>query len=472
MSTGNISGSVVELMREFKALQARKKAGESLTPDEDERRKALRAYLRGALAKQAPGRAKTAPTPKPAPQEPASAPPTSASPTPTPKTAAPQQAASQTAAAPLPQPVAAPPPQPVAPPQPASAPVTQAVAQPAPASQPAAAKPAGAVLGRVQTKSVQARKLPEPLSTPRAKSGYVPKADAFAIKGAGVDALFAEANASEAVNKVAPGVRQAARATDDERRMQAEKAENAAALNKTRPRARNADEAAEQLSQVAAGSSYTAGFFDAAYEDYYGEYADEGYAFIPSEQETALQIAPIDPRELELYKAGLAGTDGDTVPVPVPDGLAFIDDFPVLYQMSILPPPDEDAEPDLDDPNLIIRGKRKVTVHMLRGQIKRGVVRKLGKSDMGFTLLPQGTGQSEDLSIAQLKAVFVHRPSRHAAEPGAGRSITVTFQDGRSVQGMSEDYQPGAAMFTLVPPPGRGQFERIIVNAQAVRAVR
>lgn len=49
--------------------------------------------------------------------------------------------------------------------------------------------------------------------------------------------------------------------------------------------------------------------------------------------------------------------------------------------------------------------------------------------------------------------------------------ITVLFRDQRAVQGESSDYEPSAPVFSLVPPAGRGQFEKIIINAAAVSSV-
>ena len=91
--------------------------------------------------------------------------------------------------------------------------------------------------------------------------------------------------------------------------------------------------------------------------------------------------------------------------------------------------------------------------------------------ELGFKLEPLGSGSTEELSISQCKAVFIHLQANQSPKDVQGRSLTVTFGDSRSVQGVSDDYQPGAPVFTLVPPTGRGQFERIIVNGAAVRSV-
>jgi hypothetical protein len=155
----------------------------------------------------------------------------------------------------------------------------------------------------------------------------------------------------------------------------------------------------------------------------------------------------------------------------VPPGLAFLDDFSALYTKRVLAPPDEDVVIDSTDPSLLIPGKRKVTVHLLNGEKKQGAIRSLRRGDLGFKLEPLGSGQTEELSISQVKAVFIHLHANAQPKDIAGRSLTVTFRDGRAVQGVSDDYQPGAPVFTLVPPAGRGQFERIIINGGAAASV-
>lgn len=329
--------------------------------------------------------------------------------------------------------------------------------------------------------------MPAPAAAPAmpkpSRQPYVPRKDAFAIDAS---ALFAEAAASDAVERAAspgdgaggtadeaqPVPRSAGPRFDAKKASQADidemeaKAAHAAKANRAQ-RLTSADEIAELLS--AAESAYTP-FEDNFYlEQYYGGYADEGYGFVEAEAE--VDLSPVDPRELELYRLGIVGAEHDGQPKAVPPGLAFLDDFAVLYQRQVLPSPDDEEEPDSEDPNLLIPGKRKVTVHLLNGMVKRGAIRQLGRGDLGFRLEPVGAGRVEELSFAQVKAIFIH--TGRAGPPSVqGRTMTVTFQDRRSVQGVSDDYQPGVPVFSLVPPPGRGQFERIVVNAGAAASIR
>jgi hypothetical protein len=263
-----------------------------------------------------------------------------------------------------------------------------------------------------------------------------------------------------------------AKQRNDDKTIQAiaSKADAAIAENKKHDRVTKPDEVKNQLFDIMGGSGYTPPEAQLAHEQYYGEYVEAGNAY--AELDTMMaDLKPIDPREIELHRAGLVADENE--PAPVPGGLAFLDDFPVLYEMGVLPPATDEVNFDSDDPNLLIPGKRKVTVHLLNGKVLRGAIRTFSKEDMGFRLEPIGTGRAEDLAVQQCKAIFVHMPSKGPSRQVIGRDITVMFKDRRSVKGVSDDYNPAAHMFSLVPPAGRGaQFERIIVNPAAVKAVR
>jgi hypothetical protein len=329
--------------------------------------------------------------------------------------------------------------------------------------------------------SVEEDLLAEP--EPAKKKGPIKKVEfnrnAFAIGGA-ADILDAAAS-SDAVAATDPmSMRKGKYQPSAEEVNEANSlADLAMKANEKPPPPKTAEEAMQQLVEVESNSSYTYSDMNLALEDYYGDYADEdGLEYVGDASEAYLDLAPVDPRDLELAKAGVLGSEigglseGDFI-ITVPAGLAFLDDFPVLYQTGILPSPDSGDEPDADDPNLLIPGRRKVTVHMLNGQVKRGTIHRLSRGEEQFQLSPQGTGRAESIPFQQCKAVFVHLPTRGKMPTVIGRNLTVTFGDRRSVSGTTDDYQDGVAIFTLVPPAGaRGNFERIIVNSRAVSAIR
>jgi len=294
---------------------------------------------------------------------------------------------------------------------------------------------------------------------------FVPKKDAFAIAGAG--SFIDAAMNSEAVAKVDPWGNRKAQASAGDIEDAEARADAAIRANKKRERVTEPDKVEQQLKEVQGG--YTPPEPDhLVLEQYYGDYFGEGLSLAPA-QETA-DLKPIDPREIELRRAldVSAGPAGGATTVTVPPGLAFLDDFSALYAKKVLPPPIGEVEDDTPDPSLLI-GRRKVTVHMLNGEKKQGTVRALRRGELGFKL--ETSGANEEIAIAQVKAVFVHLQPNATAKGGAGRAVTVTFRDQRSVQGDTDDYAPEMPVFTLIPPAGRGQFEKIVINAGAVATV-
>ena len=238
-------------------------------------------------------------------------------------------------------------------------------------------------------------------------------------------------------------------------------------IAKKRPRPRNDREMQEQFDEIYASSLYVRSFDDLQSELYFS-YEAEGYEPVGVEDEDELELQTIDPREMELQRAGLLSDDSDSAEALidcVPGGV-FLDDFMLLYEQGILPQPDEDAEPEVDDPNALIPGKRKVTLHMLNGQVKRGHIGVIMRTDLGFKL-NLGRGKSEDIDFSQIKALFVMMGKTEPPDLTNAQKISVEFKDHRRVAGLSPDYQPGAYVFTLVPS-GRGNFERVIIYSGAV----
>jgi hypothetical protein len=407
-----MSAQLMALVRELKTLNARKKAGEELSADEETRRKELKAFLKTQLegAEEAPKPAAPAAPRPPSVDMPAAV--ASAPPRRPPSVDIP----------------AAPPPRPV----------TMSAPPPTPA--PVVAPP------------------------PAAPPKFVPRKDVFAISGA--DMFIDAAMSSEAVAKTDPWSARRAHASDGDLAEAEAKADAAIRANRKRERVVAPDDVEAQLREARSG--YTPPSDSYCLEQYYGDYFGEGLQ--PAAAAEAVELRPVDPRELEMRRAidiATASTGGATS-VAVPAGLAFLDDFPALYARRILQPPTAAAAVEVDDPSMLI-GSRKVTVHLINGEKKQGAVRGLKRGELGFRL--EAGGASEEIAISQVKAVFVHLQPNASVPTSSGRAITVMFRDQRAVQGTSPDYAPQAPVFSLVPPAGRGQFEKIIINAGAVASV-
>lgn len=243
----------------------------------------------------------------------------------------------------------------------------------------------------------------------------------------------------------------------------AARASKAAKANRPKLEASKPEEIEQAWGDVHQRNGYTPPEIHLNHEEYFEGYFSEGMS--PVDAVTAANsLEPIDPREIELHRAGLGEKSAEGNQVP--RGLVFLDDFANLYSNGGLSGPADDVEPDIDDPNLLIPGKRKVTVHLLAGGVKRGVVKSYERGALGFILEPAGAGRQEEISIGQIKAMFVHK-GKGRQPAGGGRDVTVTFKDGKSIKGATDDYAPSSPVFSLVPPPGRGQFELIIVNGGA-----
>jgi hypothetical protein len=387
--------NLMKLVGELKVLEDRRKAGQTLTPEEDKKRKALKSHLKVALEEQKKKKLRRAKLDK---------------------------------------------------------------------------EMGHLIKKKKDEESLSLKKKEEPSqpSAPAAEKRGGP-GDAFLIQG--YDNLLDAAASSDAV--AATFQPEKARATESEINDMSAKADRAADANKQRPRVSEPEQVIQQLEEINSGSQYVARELTFGIDNYYGGHEEDGCEFVDDAEYHNLDI--ISPQSQELHKAGLGDNtegpaEGETHLV-VPPGLAFLDDFAGLYQTGILPNPTEDMDPDLEDPDLIIPGKRKVTLHLTSGEVKRGVIKLMRKNDLGFTLLPTGSGRSQDYSLGQIKALFVHKPARGKPIQSAGKKVTVTFKDRRQIKGTSEDYDPGAQSFSLVPASS-GQFERIVINSGAVASVR
>jgi hypothetical protein len=118
-------------------------------------------------------------------------------------------------------------------------------------------------------------------------------------------------------------------------------------------------------------------------------------------------------------------------------------------------------------------GPRKATVHFKDGVTRRGVI---GNFDIGADLIhldpPAGSSApAEDLVALALKTIFLMLP-RGADKPRVnGSSVRLVLIDGRSLEGVTTDYDPQERAFTLFPKGTRGNIERIIVYNDAVKNI-
>tara|TARA_Y100001954_G_C15784785_1_gene591879 strand:+ start:225 stop:1334 length:1110 start_codon:yes stop_codon:yes gene_type:complete len=250
-----------------------------------------------------------------------------------------------------------------------------------------------------------------------------------------------------------------------------EKADRDLAAQNKDPRPTSPQEAGRLYLEKKAKTIYTAPVENYHLSAYYADHLQAGYSFVNMEETVALE--PIDSRT-EMPEGQNAANVADDLPyiLRVPNNLAFLDDYPIIYELGLLPTPDQDAEPDGDDPNMWIPAKRRVILHMLNGQTRRGTIDALKRGDTQFKFHIQGTNKRGTVQIAKVKAIFVQASPNNTPEAPKGEVITVTFNDRRTIQGVSNDYHPEAQIFTLVPQAANNQFDRVIVNGKSVIDVR
>jgi hypothetical protein len=103
-------------------------------------------------------------------------------------------------------------------------------------------------------------------------------------------------------------------------------------------------EATQQFVEQQKTSFYKAPIANYHLSAYYGDYLSRGYEFVDTQ---AIALPTIDPREAELQKMGLNDEgENETFTIKIPSSLAFIDDYPIIYELGLLPTPEQESEPD------------------------------------------------------------------------------------------------------------------------------
>ena len=118
-------------------------------------------------------------------------------------------------------------------------------------------------------------------------------------------------------------------------------------------------------------------------------------------------------------------------------------------------------------------GPRKATVHFKDGVTRRGVIGQLDTDADLIRLDPpaNSSAPAEDLIALALKTIFLMVP-RGAGKPRVnGAAVRLVLIDGRSLEGVTTDYDPRRKAFTLFPKGARGNIERIIVFNDAVKNI-
>jgi hypothetical protein len=128
--------------------------------------------------------------------------------------------------------------------------------------------------------------------------------------------------------------------------------------------------------------------------------------------------------------------------------------------------------------------QNKIVLHYLDGRVLKGFTADFSPTKEIFHLTPNDSPNVKTLEVrlGELKAVFFvkdprgnpeHEESKEfdSSKPLAGRKITVTFNDGETLVGTTQGYQPNRPGFFLVPADPKSNNERCFVVSAATKSV-
>jgi hypothetical protein len=118
-----------------------------------------------------------------------------------------------------------------------------------------------------------------------------------------------------------------------------------------------------------------------------------------------------------------------------------------------------------------LTGPRRATVHFRDGVNRRGVIHDIDVDAPSHTLHPpQGSSApAEEINALAIKAIFLLLPRGTARPEKHGYYCKLVMIDNRQLEGYTPDYDPRRKAFTLFPADERGNIERIIVFAEAIK---
>jgi hypothetical protein len=138
-----------------------------------------------------------------------------------------------------------------------------------------------------------------------------------------------------------------------------------------------------------------------------------------------------------------------------------------------LPVPIYEPEPVQSSSHLAVPGEHRVAVHTRAGRTRRGLVRDVDLAGTGFSLQPQnGGGAPESVQAAEVKAVFFMLQPGEKPPQVAGAKVRVTFEDGRTIEGLRDGADAPEGFFLVPSDAARTNTRRIFVARGAVQELR
>jgi hypothetical protein len=126
----------------------------------------------------------------------------------------------------------------------------------------------------------------------------------------------------------------------------------------------------------------------------------------------------------------------------------------------------------------------KVVARFKDGRVLKGVALDLDPNKPFFHLRPPEGGKPQDIRLDDLKAVFFVRsfegdsardedrtPDPEDPRGRGATTMSLTFEDGEVVVGMSIRYPPNKPFFYIVPVDARSNNIRVLINQSAVKSM-
>ncbi|UCG50530.1 MAG: hypothetical protein JSW58_09990 [Candidatus Latescibacterota bacterium] len=122
-----------------------------------------------------------------------------------------------------------------------------------------------------------------------------------------------------------------------------------------------------------------------------------------------------------------------------------------------------------------------VVARSLDGSMLKGTTSDFFPAKDTFHIVDNGTGETKEVRVSELKAVFFvktyegnkdRRGRRSVERKGLGRKIMVSFKDGEIILGYATSYSDEAVGFFVFPSDPDDNNERIFVVNAATNEVR
>jgi len=121
-----------------------------------------------------------------------------------------------------------------------------------------------------------------------------------------------------------------------------------------------------------------------------------------------------------------------------------------------------------------------VVIHYRDGRLLKGTTHDLLPNKSAFHVADKETGQTVQVELAQLKAVFFvktydgkqgHEEREDLERSGMGKKIQVRFKDGEKLIGYTQGYSPNRPAFFVFPLDPQSNNDRILVLTDATDSV-